>query len=118
VGVGIGVASVFSRTPALLGMSAVTLDHLSGGRGLLGLGVSSPPMVESWHGLAFERPLRRMRLDPLGDVPILNAAISSTNRRLTGEYADGWLPGFTPLSAFPGNLEAFREDRSPEFEGT
>jgi len=135
VGVGIGVASVFSRTPALLGMSAVTLDHLSGGRALLGLGVSSPPLVESWHGLAFERPLRRMReaieivrqvtnggtveyegavfdigpyrmrLDPLGEVPLLNAAISRTNRRLTGEFADGWLPGFTPLSAFPGNLE-------------
>ena len=135
VGVGIGVASVFSRTPALLGMSAVTLDHLSGGRALLGLGVSSPPLVEFWHGLAFERPLRRMReaieivrqvtaggtveyegavfdvgpyrmrLDPLGEIPVLNAAISQTNRRLTGEFADGWLPGFTPLSAFPGTLE-------------
>ncbi|MEF8869346.1 MAG: LLM class flavin-dependent oxidoreductase [Haloarculaceae archaeon] len=148
VGVGIGVASVFSRTPALLGMSAVTLDHLSGGRALLGLGVSSPPLVETWHGRSFERPLRRMReaievvrqvteggtveyhgevfdvgpyrmrLDPLGAVPILNAAIGSTNRRLTGEYADGWLPGFTPLSAFPDNLEDVRSsareaDRDP-----
>jgi alkanesulfonate monooxygenase SsuD/methylene tetrahydromethanopterin reductase-like flavin-dependent oxidoreductase (luciferase family) len=138
VGVGIGVASVFSRTPALLGMSAVTLDQLSDGRALLGLGVSSPPLVETWHGMAFERPLRRlretieiarqvveggtveyegdvfdvgpyrMRLEPRNDVPILNAAISETNRRLTGEYADGWLPGFTPLSAFPGNLDEVR----------
>lgn len=131
---GMGVASVFSRTPALLGMSAVTLDRLSKGRALLGLGVSSPPLVETWHGMTFERPLRRlretieivrqitdggiveyegevfdvgpyrMRLDPQGNVPILNAAISRTNRRLTGEFADGWLPGFTPLSALAENL--------------
>ncbi|MFC7157151.1 LLM class flavin-dependent oxidoreductase [Halomarina halobia] len=138
VRLGMGVASVFSRTPALLGMSAVTLDRLSDGRALLGLGVSSPPLVETWHGTEFERPLRRMReameivrqvtaggtveyegevfdvgpysmaLDPLGDVPLLNAAIGPTNRRLTGEYADGWLPGFTPLSAFRENLSDVR----------
>lgn len=61
ISLGTAVANVYSRTPALLGMSAVTLDALSGGRAILGLGVSSPPLIEEWHGLAFDRPLRRLR---------------------------------------------------------
>lgn len=56
-----GVANVYSRSPTVLAMSAATLDVLSGGRTILGLGVSSPPVVERWHGLDYDRPLRRLR---------------------------------------------------------
>lgn len=57
----LGIANVFSRTPALLAATAATLDELSGGRFVLGLGASTPNLVEGWHGLRYERPLRRMR---------------------------------------------------------
>jgi alkanesulfonate monooxygenase SsuD/methylene tetrahydromethanopterin reductase-like flavin-dependent oxidoreductase (luciferase family) len=57
----LGIANVFSRTPALLAATAATLDEMSGGRFVLGLGGSTPNLVEGWHGLRFERPLQRMR---------------------------------------------------------
>ena len=56
-----GIANVFSRSAALLGQSAVTIDALSGGRFLLGLGTSGRAVIEGWHGIPFERPLRRLR---------------------------------------------------------
>src|SRR5256712_9780647 len=61
IGLGTGIVNVFSRTPALLAQTAVTLDQLSGGRFSLGLGTSGHQVVEGWHGVPFERPLRRMR---------------------------------------------------------
>jgi len=139
VRIGTGVASVYSRTPTLLGMSAATLQRLSSGRALLGLGVSSPPLVEQWHGPSFDQPLRRLRetieiirqttaggtvdysgdvfdigpytmaLETSTDVPIFNAAIGDANRRLTGEYADGWLPAFVPQSSFSATVADVRE---------
>jgi alkanesulfonate monooxygenase SsuD/methylene tetrahydromethanopterin reductase-like flavin-dependent oxidoreductase (luciferase family) len=42
-------------------MTAITLDHLSGGRFRLGLGVSGPQVGEGWHGVPFARPLQRTR---------------------------------------------------------
>lgn len=56
-----GVANVYSRSPALLAQSAVTIDALSGGRFVLGLGTSGKAVVEGWHGSSFEQPLQRLR---------------------------------------------------------
>ena len=50
-----------ARTPAMTAMTAMTLDALSGGRALLGLGVSGPQVVEGWHGQPFGKPLGRTR---------------------------------------------------------
>lgn len=136
VRLGTGIANVYSRSPALLSMTAATLNHVSDGRAVLGLGVSSPPLVERWHGLDFERPLRRLRetIDILRatfqgervsydgtvfdvgpysasytgnaeNVPIYNSAMGSTNRKLTGEFADGWTPVFTPADEFTAHRE-------------
>lgn len=55
------VLSPFSRTPSTLGQTAVTLQEISGGRFRLRLGASSPALAEQWHGVPFDRPLRRVR---------------------------------------------------------
>jgi F420-dependent oxidoreductase-like protein len=56
-----GILPIYSRTPALIAMTAAGLDDLSGGRAILGLGASGPQVIEGWHGVAFDRPLRRTR---------------------------------------------------------
>jgi len=61
IGLATGIANVYSRTPALLGQSIATLDMLSGGRAILGLGTSGPQVVEGWHGVPFDRPMQRQR---------------------------------------------------------
>ena len=59
--VGTGVVQIAARTPTATAMAAVTLDHLSGGRFQLGLGVSGPQVVEGWYGRPSNRPLARTR---------------------------------------------------------
>ncbi|MCZ7531595.1 MAG: LLM class F420-dependent oxidoreductase [Acidimicrobiia bacterium] len=61
IGLATGIANVYSRTPALLGQSIATLDTLSDGRAILGLGTSGPQVVEGWHGVPFDRPMQRQR---------------------------------------------------------
>lgn len=56
-----GIAQLSARTPASTAMTAMTLDHLSGGRVILGLGVSGPQVVEGWYGQPFPKPLARTR---------------------------------------------------------
>jgi F420-dependent oxidoreductase-like protein len=58
---GTGILQIAARTPAMSAMTAMTLDALSGGRALLGLGVSGPQVVEGWHGQPFGKPLGRTR---------------------------------------------------------
>jgi F420-dependent oxidoreductase-like protein len=58
---GTGIVQLSARTPAATAMAAITLDHLSGGRFILGLGASGPQVVEGWYGQSYPRPLARTR---------------------------------------------------------
>jgi len=59
--VGTAIMQMPARTPAMAAMTAMTLDHLSGGRFILGLGPSGPQVVEGWHGVPYGKPLTRTR---------------------------------------------------------
>ncbi|MGH2695326.1 MAG: LLM class flavin-dependent oxidoreductase [Actinomycetota bacterium] len=116
---GTAIVPVFTRPPALLAMSASTVQQLSGGRFVLGLGTSSDVIVSAWMGGSFERPLDRLReyvevlrdlfagkkvshagetvsvngfrlqIDPGSPPPIYLAALGPKACRLAGEVADG-----------------------------
>lgn len=58
---GTAILQMPARTPAMTAMTAMTLDHLSAGRMLLGLGLSGPQVAEGWHGDAYGKPLGRTR---------------------------------------------------------
>lgn len=58
---GTGIVQLSARTPTATAMHALTLDHLSEGRLILGLGVSGPQVVEGWYGQPFDKPLARTR---------------------------------------------------------
>ena len=58
---GSGICQISARTPTAMAMAALTLDHLSEGRFMLGLGVSGPQVVEGWYGQPFDKPLARTR---------------------------------------------------------
>jgi alkanesulfonate monooxygenase SsuD/methylene tetrahydromethanopterin reductase-like flavin-dependent oxidoreductase (luciferase family) len=115
---GTGVTPIYSRTPVAMAQSFATLDELSGGRAIAGLGVSHRPVVEAWYGQRIDKPLREMREyvgvvrailrgeDPpqgerfassfrfIGyqarpDLPIYLAGLSPGMLRLAGEIGDG-----------------------------
>ncbi|WP_116051790.1 LLM class F420-dependent oxidoreductase [Amycolatopsis palatopharyngis] len=58
---GTNIVQMSARTPTATAMTAMTLDHLSGGRFVLGLGASGPQVVEGWYGQPYARPLARTR---------------------------------------------------------
>lgn len=58
---GTNIVQMAARTPTATAMSALTLDHLSGGRFVLGLGASGPQVVEGWYGQSYPKPLARTR---------------------------------------------------------
>ena len=59
--IGSGILPIYSRTPALIAMTAAGIDLLSQGRCILGLGASGPQVIEGWHGVAYDKPLGRTR---------------------------------------------------------
>ncbi|WP_135302471.1 TIGR04024 family LLM class F420-dependent oxidoreductase [Haloarcula amylovorans] len=61
IGIGTSVMNVYSRSPALIGQTAATLQEVSDGRLRMGVGPSGPIVIEGWHGVDFEQPLRRTR---------------------------------------------------------
>ena len=56
-----GILPIYTRTPSLLAMTAAGLDYLSDGRAMLGLGASSPQVIEGFHGLPYTAPVARTR---------------------------------------------------------
>jgi len=58
---GTGIMQMPARTPAMTAMTAMTLDAMSGGRFILGIGPSGPQVVEGWHGVPYGKPLQRTR---------------------------------------------------------
>ena len=79
---GAGIMQIAARTPAMTAMTAATLDLMSGGRVLLGLGASGPQVVEGWHGQPFGKPLGRTR----EYVEIVRAAIRRDLVEHAGEH--------------------------------
>jgi F420-dependent oxidoreductase-like protein len=115
---GTGVLPIHSRTPVATAQAAATVDELSGGRMVLGLGISHQVTVENWYGTKIEKPVAEMReytqavramfhgedarndvrfptkfrfmgYEPRADIPLYIAALSPAMLRLAGEIADG-----------------------------
>jgi len=79
--IGSSIINIYSRSPAVIAMGAVSIDVISKGRLILGLGTSSQPIVEEFHGAKFEKPLLRMR----EYVDIINLVISGKKVDYTGK---------------------------------
>ena len=61
VEIGTGILNVYSRTAALMAMTAAGCDYVSDGRFILGLGASGPQVVEGFHGVPYEKPMQRIK---------------------------------------------------------
>lgn len=84
IGVSDDVLSPFGRSPAMLAQTALVLHDVSDGRFRLGLGPSSPAITERWHGVPFERPLRRLR----ETIEVIRAVYENGNPAYHGEVFD------------------------------
>jgi alkanesulfonate monooxygenase SsuD/methylene tetrahydromethanopterin reductase-like flavin-dependent oxidoreductase (luciferase family) len=134
VDLGSAILNVYSRTPAVLAMTAGTIDRVSDGRFVLGVGTSTRKAVEDLHGCVWDdpNPVRRAHetieatkaylgssgrveyegevfevrdFPALGaDVPIYHAALGKANRRVVARLCDGWIPHNVP---FPDLADSF-----------
>jgi F420-dependent oxidoreductase-like protein len=84
-----GIIQLGARTPANLAMSAMSMQVLSGGRFLLGIGTSGPQVMEGWHGVRFDRPVQRTR----ETIEIVRAISSGQRLDHRGEIYQLPLPG-------------------------
>ncbi len=91
---GTAIVQMSARQPAATAMAAMTMDHLSGGRFILGLGVSGPQVVEGWYGMPFAKPLARTReyIGILRDIWARKGPVTAD-----GEHYKLPLPGGTGL---------------------
>ena len=79
---GTSIVQLAARTPVATGMAAMTMDHLTGGRFILGLGASGPQVVEGWYGQPYATPLARTR----EYVEILRTIIRRDKAEFSGEH--------------------------------
>ncbi|MFL5820606.1 MAG: LLM class F420-dependent oxidoreductase [Solirubrobacteraceae bacterium] len=88
---GTALVQISARTPAATAMAAMTMDHLSGGRFLLGLGVSGPQVVEGWYGQRFAKPLARTReyIGILRDIWARNGPVTNDGPHYPLPVPDG-----------------------------
>jgi F420-dependent oxidoreductase-like protein len=86
---GSGIVQVGSRTPAMIAMSALTMQKLSNGRFILGLGTSGPQVIEGWHGVSFEKPIQRTS----ETIEIVRRITSGERSAYEGEIYTLPLPG-------------------------
>ena len=96
---GTAIATIYTRGPALLAMNAATLADLAPGRFVLGIGTSTPVVVEQWNGIAFEAPYRRSR----DTLRFLRSAL--TGQKVTERYETFAVDGFRlerPPTVAPG----------------
>ncbi|CAJ1504341.1 LLM class F420-dependent oxidoreductase [[Mycobacterium] kokjensenii] len=104
VRLGTSVVQLSARTPTACAMAALTLDHLSGGRHILGLGVSGPQVVEGWYGQRFGKPLARTReyIDILRQVWAREAPVTSAGPHyplpISGEGTTGLGKALKPIT--------------------
>jgi len=91
VRLGTSLCQLSARTPTAMGMAALTMDHLSGGRFVLGLGVSGPQVVEGWYGQPFPKPLARTReyVDIVRQVLARTAPVESPGPHYPLPYPGG-----------------------------
>jgi F420-dependent oxidoreductase-like protein len=86
---GTAIVQLGTRTPAMLAMSAMTLQQLSGGRFVLGIGTSGPQVMEGWHGVDFSKPVTRTR----ETIEIIRLVTSGARVAYQGEVFTLPLPG-------------------------
>jgi F420-dependent oxidoreductase-like protein len=108
VKLGTAIVQMSARQPAATAMAAMTMDHLSGGRFILGLGVSGPQVVEGWYGMPFAKPLARTReyIGILRDVWARRGPVEAH-----GEHYQLPLPDGTGLAKpLKASIHPLRED--------
>ncbi|MFL5896616.1 MAG: LLM class F420-dependent oxidoreductase [Thermoleophilaceae bacterium] len=110
VKLGTAITQMSARQPAMTAMSALTLDHLSGGRFILGLGVSGPQVVEGWYGMPFAKPLARTReyIGVLRDIWARKGPVTNDGEHYPLPYRGDDATGLAkPLKA---SIHPLRED--------
>src|SRR5690242_17380746 len=104
---GTAIVQMSARTPTATAMASMTMDHLSGGRFILGIGVSGPQVVEGWYGQPFAKPLARTReyIGVLRDIWARTGPVTSD-----GEHYPLPLPGSELGKPLKSSIHPLRED--------